>query len=111
MYDNNPANKPIAERVADGVRLLDESDRPWWWVLGIIDTTTLDIVDGDRCVLGQLFGDYGQGIHEVRVYEQLGGFGTSRLFGFNALTHENHEVTEEWVRVIKARRLAAIGKG
>lgn len=49
---------PVAERVANGASLLDAKVPGWF---SRINLSTLDICDGENCVLGQLFGDYEDG--------------------------------------------------
>jgi len=48
-----------AENVKRGADLLDEK-RPGW--REEIDLATLDLVDGDYCIMGQIFGSYETGL-------------------------------------------------
>ena len=49
----------LEESVARGVELLD-AVRPGW--RGEIQRVRLDMADGFHCILGQLYGDYGNGL-------------------------------------------------
>lgn len=53
---------PIVERVAAGAELLDELYPEWEKQ---IDLDLIDMADGDRCIVGQLFGDYEGGLHDL----------------------------------------------
>lgn len=61
------------DAVAAGAALLD-AKRPEW--ASQIDTMILDMADGDRCILGQLSGDYSSAVAWLEI-----DFGSD--FGFN----------------------------
>lgn len=71
----------VEERVADGVAFLDEYDLTW---REGVDPETLDIADCHRCVLGQLFGDYGEGLSALGLCGH-----ESRSLGFLWLRNED----------------------
>lgn len=76
-----------AERVAKGAALLDER-RPGWAL--VIDLPTLDISDCDYCVLGQLMGDYADGLDTLSLTGD-----TSYAFGFSLTGLEFAEIAKE----------------
>jgi hypothetical protein len=112
------------EAVARGVALLDEH-MPGWELK--IDVGTLDMGDCDVCVLGQLVGEYTEGLHQLGIYdrwfapeegvvtalysEEAGYFEEAvpacTWYGFEgAWSHleRNYAALEqEWARVIKKR--------
>lgn len=57
-----PTLPELARRVAAGARLLDRHQPGWDHR---VDPDTLDAEDVGRCVLGQLFGGYEQGLDEL----------------------------------------------
>jgi hypothetical protein len=89
-----------AERVAAGVALLDQK-RPGWDAE--VDLTLLLLASCDRCVLGQLYGDYSRAtdVFDEDDYPEQYGFD---LFEGDPLTYE--DLTAEWKRVITERRQA-----
>lgn len=52
----------VATRVRKGAKFLDKV-RPGWALK--IKVPTLDLENGDRCILGQLYGDYSDGINKL----------------------------------------------
>lgn len=61
----------IADIVKRGADLLDEQ-RPGWD--REIDIGQLDIALGSACILGQLYGQYSVGVHELKVTGAYYGF-------------------------------------
>lgn len=59
-----------------GARLLDR-ERPGWAL--DVDTNILWMSDGNRCILGQLYGGYGRGLHQLDL---AGVEGRAVVFGF-----------------------------
>jgi hypothetical protein len=57
-----PTLPALARRVAAGARLLDRHYPGWH---RRVDPEVLDALDTGRCVLGQLFGGYEQGLDEL----------------------------------------------
>lgn len=56
--------KALKRRVSDGMALL-ERDGPEGW-RDKIDCASLDLGRCDRCILGQLFGDYAHGLMTMK---------------------------------------------
>lgn len=97
-------SKSIEQRVADGATFLDANVVGW---VDKIDLKTLRINCLCNCVLGQLFEEYGSGLIALDVHD-------GRDFGFDVLEKdymnnkaEYAALTDEWKRVILARRAAA----
>lgn len=66
----------IERRVARGARLLDQV-RPGW--AGAVDMEVFDIEDLERCILGQVYGDWLRGCQSLgtagnRYKQELNGF-------------------------------------
>jgi len=51
-------------RVADGARLLDAYMPDW---ASRIDLSILDLENVERCILGQLYGDYLEGLYRLHL--------------------------------------------
>lgn len=92
--------EPIETRVNRGAALLDEKVPGWW---ERIDLEQLQLSSCIRCVLGQLFGIYGQGIRElgdsIRLVADAIRHG---LFVFDAADYE--PLTAAWKQLIQQRR-------
>jgi hypothetical protein len=91
-------------RAAQGARFLDGFTPGW---ADEIDPQQLDIADGDRCVLGQLYGHYGYGVDEI-VHAHPSDW-SSVAHGLALRSHwrlENWLLTRAWRRQV-AQRLAA----
>jgi hypothetical protein len=87
----------ITERVAAGAAFLDEQ-WPGWWQRIALDQLVLS--DCSRCVLGQLAGDYDEGLTGLGLdYEDAMIFGFTTCLGFDVLT-------AAWAKVITERRSA-----
>jgi hypothetical protein len=88
----------ITERVAAGAAFLDEQ-WPGWWQRVALDQ--LDLGSCKRCILGQLSGDYDDGLTDLGFSDMDAvSFGFNTYIGFDALTRE-------WKRVITERRSAS----
>jgi hypothetical protein len=59
----------IAERAARGAALLDEI-RPGWWRSVAFDQLAMDSCD--QCVLGQVFGEYSDGLQALDAHANQG---------------------------------------
>ena len=69
--------------VAKGAAFLDkEADFNW---RDQIDVTTLDLGVADRCILGQLYGDYSDGVWSLGI-ENADELGFSTEFSYRVLT-------------------------
>lgn len=90
----------IAERVAAGARWLDEYEPGW---VDRIDLESLDLGSCDRCIAGQLLGDF------VNVDEQwpISTFRETDALGFSLPLQrdlEYDDLTAAWRTLITARR-------
>jgi len=56
------------DKVALGAKALDDL-RPGWF--REVDIKTLDMTDGAKCVLGQLYDFYGNGLKELRWTDEV----------------------------------------
>jgi hypothetical protein len=94
----------VIEYVADGAALLDGvrfnepgSAERWWHR---IDLDTLDVWSWDKCVLGQVFGDYVDGLNALGL-----DFGFAH--GFNSRAHDKDQfdaLNQAWRTVVIQRR-------
>jgi hypothetical protein len=93
----------VAERVAAGVAWLDENVPGW---AERIDLEQLNLASCQRCVLGQLFGDFND------APQPASGLVTSAHLGFDRHHGEPNftaysALTAEWRRVIEQRQAGA----
>lgn len=89
----------VEDRVARGVEILDREEPGW---VNHLNTDTLDISSLENCVLGQLYGSYGEGREALGIplfCEDVYGFDGYSSGDVRSLTHE-------WLRVIESRRSA-----
>jgi hypothetical protein len=77
------------EKAQRGAKLLDEMKPDW---VQNIRLETLDIRDGSECVLGQIFGEYSDGINKIWL------FNATREAGYHPFNSQNHGflVDYEW---------------
>lgn len=90
----------VAGRVARGVALLDER-LPGW--VDRVNTIKLDIQNCERCVLGQVFGDYFAGSRELGIWENEEEYGFDRIQDLDYIEYmlqDYLDLREEWQRVI-----------
>lgn len=52
------------DRVLKGIQLLD-TKIPGWREL--VDFDKLDLLNANMCILGQVYGDFGQGVYELEI--------------------------------------------
>lgn len=116
MHDLNandvdlPVDLPIETRVKAGMALLDEKYGPEW--VEAIDVESLDLQDNCSCVLGQLEGEFNEGLSKVFNLPLGSGFAPVVVdSGFNAdradiwaRMDEYPELTTVWKAAILARR-------
>jgi hypothetical protein len=88
----------ITERVQSGARFLDLMC-PDWEVR--VDPVALSMVDGQRCVLGQLFGHYQSGLRKLGL--RFGSQETASLGFWNGI-YQYCDLTRVWRDEITARR-------
>ena len=81
---------PAEARVRKGIDLLDRKI-PGWRIQ--IDFDALDIGWSSKCVMGQLFGDFGDGIRELGLAD-IGGY----EFGFASYGGREgfRDLTDKW---------------
>lgn len=100
----------IATRVAKGVALLDEQVPGWD---GHIDLIKLDVKSTDRCVLGQVFGNYSEGCDRLGLWEEeethqthpvLYGFEITEERWYRSADQQYFDLTQEWIRVLTVLR-------
>lgn len=65
-------DEEVMERVKAGMALLERKYGPEW--IDKIDLETLNIADITQCVLGQVYGGFGQGLGQIRVSPYRYGF-------------------------------------
>lgn len=93
----------VKRRVARGVKLLDQRAPGWDQRIRLHH---LDMSCGNKCVLGQLYGDYSRGLAAVFGDEPGVYFRTGYHYGFNKYWLTNFaELNQEWSRVIRERRI------
>lgn len=78
-----------------GMGLLDAS-HPGWEKL--INLDTLDIADTGSCILGQLFGGYGEGKDALGIWAQPWNYGF-----VEGNSYSDEELTEYWKEAIEER--------
>lgn len=99
----------MEQRVNRGAALLDEK-RPGWWKS--VDLARLDLNHCERCVLGQLFGDYKEGRSALCL---LSGLSNSVKWSFDCGftlvgpdvdcgDEEMEKLTQAWTKLIQQRR-------
>lgn len=101
----------VAERVARGAALLDHEDPGWWQR---IDVSGLDLASCQACVLGQLFGEFNDGVEAVfprrldKVDKRI-GFAASRGFDVidDVASDSFDALTAAWLDLINERRWSA----
>jgi len=86
----------VEERVAAGAALLDERKPDWF---KSIDCAALEISSCNRCICGQLYGDYSTGTGALGVAARASEYG----FVVNGGTAD--EFNEAWREAIAQRRL------
>src|SRR5262245_11201765 len=94
-----PTTLTVAEELVQrGIDLLDENWPDENWRDGI-DLDTLDIAECDKCVLGQLTGEYCKGMDVL--FSVMGEPIEPNLFGFNAANyHQFEDLTAAWRRLL-----------
>ncbi|MEM6782132.1 MAG: hypothetical protein AAF624_00160 [Bacteroidota bacterium] len=99
------------ERAARGAAYLDDADPGWW---SRLDPTSLELADGRACVLGQLHGEFRQGLSRARILDLSSsplaslspvdlGFQAYRRFGDATEALDYAFLTRAWREEIDAR--------
>ena len=101
---------PMSDRVAAGAALLDER-RPGW--AADVDPDGLEMRGCLECVLGQLFGQYEQGLGRLDIPTSAArGFAAER-FGFDVYASDGDAaydaLNDLWREQIAARTVPAKG--
>ena len=87
------ADEGAGDRVTRGIDLLAPGC-PNWWVPGphAIDVGTLDFLDLERGILGQVYGSHSKGLHMLHVPPAM-----AQTFGFAAWDDaDNEELKAPW---------------
>ncbi|MEM8559390.1 MAG: hypothetical protein AAGG50_16330 [Bacteroidota bacterium] len=98
-------------RATRGAAYLDGADPGWW---SRLDATTLELADGRACVLGQLHGEFRQGLSRARILDLSSaplaslspvdlGFQAYRRFGDATEALDYAYLTRAWREEIAAR--------
>ncbi len=88
------------ERAARGAAVLERA-KPG--SVALLDVDTLDIALGSNCALGQIYGNYGDGLKVVFRNQSIEDGITS--YGFNGINaDDNAELTKSWKRLVLAAR-------
>lgn len=85
----------IADRVSRGAELLDREQPEW---AGRISLDDLHMRDCDECVLGQIFGDFTEGV------DVLGIADSAYHLGFYGEVRESKLLALVWIAEIERRR-------
>jgi len=86
-------------RVSAGATLLDKRFPGWY---KHINLQRLDILNCDRCILGQLYGNYSYGKQEIGL-----GIMSSGWYGFHPDPFRVEETKRLWAQAVEARRASA----
>lgn len=89
-----------------GIEFLDNS-RPEWW--NLIDIETLELVDGDHCVLGQVFKAEADTLGYMNGYSMHLAIMDAPWLWDHAFSINNEieywdELQDAWVEAIRERR-------
>ena len=94
--------------VEDGAKLLDSVDPDWYKKVKI---TTLDMSNGNVCVLGQLYDDYYEGLLKIIPHKgsstesSVDRFATKYGFQLESADDPAYpELTGQWKEEIRKRR-------
>lgn len=78
--------------IARGVALLDQCEGPHW--VSAIELEKLDLTSYSTCVLGQLYGNYDDGLRELEI-------GSGTPFGFLLDKGNWAYLTRDWKATIR----------
>jgi hypothetical protein len=88
-------------RVARGMALLDAHCPDWSWRVNV---DQLDLFSCKRCVLGQLYGDFGKGLKALPTLGLATGFMPNCGDIFSLLRAPSDRLTQAWRKAIESRR-------
>jgi hypothetical protein len=88
----------LSSAVAEGVAKLDLHNEGWW---ANIDLDTLDLRSSTNCILGQLYGNFGDGRDALEIQ-----FGCGDLYGFDSYQDNWERLNFLWSELISERRAA-----
>lgn len=104
--------EPHEVRVARGARFMDKHARNDWFnghhaveveddlnERRTIDLSSLAMEDGNKCVVGQVYGDYGEGLGKLHLTPELGSFAT---WTPPAVDQEFEEACDRYIRAYGA---------
>ena len=84
----------LTDKVAKGAALLDNKVPGW---RNRVNAEILDQSDGEKCVLGQLYGVYFRGIESLHIdIADAADYGFNATSGGVSWTKENRELTGIW---------------
>src|SRR5687767_14916509 len=108
------AKKGVDERVERGAQLLDRK-RPRWFQE--VDPSSLEINDIEKCILGQLYGNYHEGVRATCRRPLFVPNLVPAEHGFVATCEFRRDIDKEfalldqkWVEAIERRRAAIEAK-
>lgn len=92
----------IAQRVANGVELLDAKVPDW---RSKVETETLAILSLDQCVIGQVFGGWKVGVDQLgltREMQESHGFELTPQEYYAEPVQVDDDLEHEWIKAINA---------
>jgi hypothetical protein len=89
------------ERVARGIALLDAHCPDWPWR---VNTDQLDLFSNKRCVLGQLYGNFGKALKALPFMGWPTGFMPNLGDIFSVVNAPTDRLTAAWRETIESRR-------
>lgn len=95
-----PASPEVKAGVARGAALLD-ARVPGWWTK--INVDKLDMWDSRNCVLGQVFGEYGDGCAVLRLEQWSGVTMVNGFFPSGLPSDGSRELLREWKNAVRFR--------
>ena len=92
-------------RVARGAHLLDQYNPGW---ADKINLTIFDISSAQRCIVGQLYPTYLQGLGSLRLFLHKDIYGETYGFNYDNLHKENSKIRDLlntcWRKEVKTRQ-------
>ncbi len=94
----------MAERVANGIALLDREGPEGWRER--IDCDSLDLADGCNCVLGQVYGDFWPAIAAFAPTETRDAFSVAHAFAVSWEANASESLPDRYAPLTAAWRRA-----